>query len=70
LGEDGVVNTERNDRQAVARPRVARPRGGQLADVFGDVLPDTTNDEREPDQGAKDQDAWYHENRPPHHDPH
>jgi hypothetical protein len=36
--------------------------------VFGDVLPDTTNDEREPDQGVKDPDAWYEENRPPHYD--
>ena len=37
--------------------------------VFGDVLPDTSADEREhgvPDSGA-DHDDWLIENRPPHH---
>ncbi|MCV7171042.1 hypothetical protein H7I41_14075 [Mycobacterium manitobense] len=39
-------------------------------EVFGDVLPDTTADER--DQGSSDahaqHDDWLRENRPPHHD--
>ena len=36
-------------------------------EVFGDVLPDTTSDER--DQEPPDQnDDWYERNRPPHHD--
>jgi len=43
----------------------------QLLDqIFGDVLPSTTNDEREPDgsgsahHGYSEQ--WYRDNRPPH----
>jgi len=40
----------------------------RVAEVFGDVLPDTTSDEREPDpreDGATD--AWLREQVPPHH---
>jgi hypothetical protein len=33
--------------------------------VFGDVLPDTTSDER--GGSAEDRESWYRENRPPHH---
>ncbi|GDY33498.1 hypothetical protein GTS_51310 [Gandjariella thermophila] len=40
----------------------------RLADVFGDVLPDTTSDEREPETPSRAADDWYRENRPPHHD--
>jgi hypothetical protein len=39
-----------------------------VADVFGDVLPDVTNDERTPEPDESSADAWYHDNRPPHHD--
>ena len=46
----------------------------RLAEVFGDALPDTTTDEREPDPGerpaagAEDKtDAWLREQVPPHH---
>ncbi len=46
----------------------------RLAEVFGDALPDTTADEREPDPrerpaaGAEDKtDAWLREQVPPHH---
>ena len=41
-----------------------------LDEVFGQVLPETTSDERaEPDQRAgRSSDDWYYENRPPHHD--
>jgi len=39
--------------------------------VFGDVLPETTADERDPggapDRGDRERDRWYEENRPPHH---
>jgi hypothetical protein len=35
--------------------------------VFGDVLPDVTSDER-PEPGESGADAWYEDNRPPHHD--
>ncbi|MBO0850877.1 MAG: hypothetical protein J2P20_15555 [Pseudonocardia sp.] len=45
----------------------------RLADVFGDVLPDATEDDA-PDpvtragQPADPTERWYTENRPPHHD--
>jgi hypothetical protein len=40
----------------------------RLDAVFGDVLPDTTSDEREPERPEGDQDDdWYLRNRPPHH---
>ncbi|WP_089909151.1 hypothetical protein [Lentzea albida] len=40
----------------------------RLAEVFGDVLPETTSDERGGSgAGADDREAWYRENRPPHH---
>lgn len=48
----------------------------RLAAVFGDVLPDTTRDEREPgagrDEGASEdsensKDAWLRAQVPPHH---
>ncbi len=39
-----------------------------LDDIFGDVLPDTTDDERDPGSaGGQFSDQWYRENRPPHH---
>lgn len=36
-------------------------------EVFGDVLPDATSDEAGEPAPAED-DRWYAENRPPHHD--
>ncbi|GAA4884689.1 hypothetical protein [Saccharopolyspora cebuensis] len=40
----------------------------RLAEVFGDVLPDTTSDERAEERpGGDDRERWYRENRPPHH---
>jgi hypothetical protein len=44
----------------------------RLAAVFGDVLPDTTSDEREPETAAEatDEDAgdrWLRAQVPPHH---
>ena len=41
----------------------------RLAAVFGDVLPDTTNDEREPGDSASElgSDAWLRAQVPPHH---
>jgi hypothetical protein len=50
---------------ADAAAEAARRR--RLAEVFGDVLPDTTADERGPDEGSPDRESWYRENRPPHH---
>jgi hypothetical protein len=43
----------------------------RLAEVFGDVLPDTTTDERDPDEksagSAERGDTWLKEQVPPHH---
>jgi len=46
----------------------------RLAEVFGDVLPETTSDEREPgssgqaaDAGGEAGDRWLREQVPPHH---
>jgi hypothetical protein len=39
-----------------------------LDEVFGDVLPNTTSDERDPEPPEPDPDDWYAQNRPPHHD--
>ncbi|WP_188317031.1 hypothetical protein [Solihabitans fulvus] len=55
------MDPERSDSDERARRR-------RLAEVFGEVLPDTTSDERDqPDPAARDVEAWYRENRPPHH---
>ena len=47
----------------------ARRRKRRLAEVFGEVLPATTADEREAreDSGGTP-DRWYRENRPPHYE--
>ena len=53
-----------------AAPRAAEPKR-RLAEVFGDVLPETTTDERDPgsdgrgDESARD--TWYRDQVPPHH---
>jgi hypothetical protein len=48
------------------RPR----RNKDLDDIFGEVLPSTTSDERDPapDPSDNDRDDWYERERPPHHD--
>jgi hypothetical protein len=65
--DDGVVTD--HDR---ATERAERERRRRLAEVFGDVLPDNTADDRpEPALGsapASDSEGWYRENRPPHHE--
>jgi hypothetical protein len=41
----------------------------RIAEVFGDVLPDTTGDERDPDatDERRDGDSWLRAQVPPHH---
>jgi len=49
-------------------PAALAARRRRLAEVFGDVLPEATADdrpERDPSSGADER--WYTENRPPHH---
>ena len=54
-----------------SRPQRGWERKRRLAEVFGDVLPDTTADERDPDEkstgSADHSDAWLKEQVPPHH---
>ena len=53
------VNTSRDEAE----------RKRKLAEVFGDVLPETTSDERDPDEGSDDKsrDTWFRDQVPPHH---
>jgi hypothetical protein len=39
----------------------------RLAEVFGDVLPDTTADERDDKDGSRGSDEWLKSQVPPHH---
>ncbi|RJO77157.1 hypothetical protein D5S18_08705 [Nocardia panacis] len=52
-------------------PRPAQRRARQaalLARIFGDALPDTTRDERDPESGtAGSSDEWLRSQVPPHH---
>jgi hypothetical protein len=54
-----------------ARPEADWQRKRRLAEVFGDLLPDTTSDERDPaersDDSADRGDTWLKEQVPPHH---
>ncbi len=45
-------------------------RRGRIDDVFGEVLPRTSADERDPgsDPPRESSDDWHRDNRPPHHD--
>ena len=52
----------------VTEPREEPIPTRRLDEVFGDVLPETTSDERDPDRRRGDGDSWYEENRPPHHE--
>ena len=66
--DDGVVSESAKPTPPRRRTDLpARPRPS-IADVFGDVLPDVTSDERTPEPGESGLDAWYQDNRPPHHD--
>ncbi|GAA3992553.1 hypothetical protein GCM10022247_09640 [Allokutzneria multivorans] len=52
-----------------AERKQAEERRRKLDELFGDVLPETTSDERDPSERSdRAADTWYYENRPPHHD--
>jgi hypothetical protein len=59
----------------VERPASRRPSGAtdrparrrRLAALLGDVLPETTRDDRPAPVPGADADRWYLDNRPPHH---
>jgi len=47
------------------------PEARRLAEIFGEVLPESTADDRDDGQdraAARRDERWYAENRPPHHD--
>jgi hypothetical protein len=58
----------REPEQPAGTPEPRRRRRRDLDEIFGDVLPETTSDEREPERPAAERDSWYERNRPPHHD--
>jgi hypothetical protein len=49
-------------------PQAGADRRRRVDEIFGDVLPETTSDERDPERRSGLPDDWYRENRPPHHD--
>lgn len=57
-----------DDAQVNRPPNPPTRRRPIVDDVFGEVLPETTRDERDPGRPDQDQESWYRENRPPHHD--
>lgn len=77
MRDDGGVSQRKKDNseaQPKENPKAQRAwrRQRLLADVFGDVLPDTTSDEHTAgarrDSDSRHGDRHYHDNRPPHHD--
>lgn len=56
------------DKPDEPRPTERPRRRPTLDEIFGDVLPETTSDERDPERPGGDRDSWYEQNRPPHHD--
>ncbi len=60
--EQGLAADEAADTDAWERQR-------RLAEVFGDVLPETTGDERSPSPPEREStsDAWLRAQVPPHH---
>ncbi|MDP9644023.1 hypothetical protein J2S53_003968 [Actinopolyspora lacussalsi] len=49
------------------RQPASRRRSRSIDEIFGDVLPETTADERDGSENGGSN-SWYIENRPPHHD--
>jgi hypothetical protein len=51
-------------------PESAVDRERRLHRVFGDVLPDSTSDDRlgQGNEDLDERDRWLRDNRPPHHD--
>ncbi|SFT47363.1 hypothetical protein SAMN04487904_102344 [Actinopolyspora lacussalsi subsp. righensis] len=62
--DNGVVNQQ--EYQAGRQP-ASRRRSRSIDEIFGDVLPETTADERDGSENGGSN-SWYIENRPPHHD--
>ncbi|WP_241385461.1 hypothetical protein [Rhodococcus sp. CH91] len=64
-GDRARPRDEVTDEQKASRARIDRAR---LARIFGDVLPDTTRDERgEGDSAGGGAEEWLRRQVPPHH---
>lgn len=75
--EDPATSTEAPVEDAPGEDAPAESdweRRRRLAEIFGDVLPATTGDERDPGEGGKPresaQDDWLRSQVPPHHGGH
>jgi hypothetical protein len=66
--DDGRVTDPAEPKPGQPRSQSPRRPRPSLEEVFGDVLPDQTADERAPESGRPNADTWYEDNRPPHHD--
>ncbi|NIJ10463.1 hypothetical protein FHU38_000807 [Saccharomonospora amisosensis] len=56
------------DRDRPADEPAKAPRRRRIEEIFGEVVPETTSDEKDPGVERGRSDEWYLENRPPHHD--
>jgi len=63
-----VAESERSAGEAGEADERARARRSRLAEIFGEVLPETTSDEPAAGSAGSGSERWYRENRPPHHD--
>lgn len=63
-GCGGIEGETAGEKTAGSRARIDRAR---LARIFGEVLPDTTRDERGPGEERSDSDEWLRRQVPPHH---
>jgi hypothetical protein len=62
-GDAAEPDSESNDPSSGPQPVDQR----LLDEIFGDVLPDTTGDERSSGTSGGFSEEWYRDNRPPHH---
>ena len=71
IGPDDESENPESERPESGSPEPDWVAQRRLAEIFGDVLPATTRDEREPGvdptQGESGSDAWLRRQVPPHH---
>lgn len=73
--DDGTVESSQAADPAPEPPSSAPPDGPEpewkrrrrLARVFGDVLPESTGDDRDESNGSGYSERWWREQMPPHH---
>ncbi|WP_143230360.1 fructose-1,6-bisphosphatase [Actinosynnema sp. ALI-1.44] len=51
----------------MGRELTPEERRRRIDEIFGDVMPETTKDERQAEPDDKRDDDWYLSNKPPHH---